>query len=349
MQTLMQRISECAERPGLSDVHVHSGCPVYLRVNGEMGLLSADVVSAREVWAFCERCMTPELKQRWLSEKSLDLGLECGGRRYRANFYFAAKQPAVVLRRLEKDAPTLQELAAPPAVGAALAASYGLILLTGATGSGKSTSLAAMVNHILSTRAAHVLTIEDPIEFRFRSQRSLVSQREVGVDASCFASALRAAFREDPDVILIGELRDFETISLALTAAETGHLVLATLHTASCAGAVSRVVDAFPVGSRGPACVQLADSLRMVVNQRLLPRAGGGGRVAAFEVLLANDAVRNLIRENKTYQLPGVIDTARAQGMVSMRAALTSLRAAGVIAGERTAESLPGGGSGAAA
>ncbi len=332
MRTLLQRVLECADRSGLSDIHLHSGCPIYLRVNGEMGLLSEELVTADEVWAFAEHCMTPELKQRWLDEKSLDFSVECGESRYRANFYFESKRPAAVLRKTENAAPTLKEIGMPPSVGEALTATHGLVLLTGATGSGKSTSLAAMVNHILDTRAVHVLTIEDPVEFRFRSRRSLISQREVGVDALCFVSALRAAFREDPNVILIGEMRDFETVSLALSAAETGHLVLATLHTASCTGAVSRIVDVFPIGSREQVRVQLADSLQMVVNQRLLRRADGNGRVAAFEVLLANDAVRNLIRENKVYQLPGVMDLARSQGMVPMHTALASLRVAGVIA-----------------
>ncbi len=331
MQVLLQKVSECTERLGLSDIHVHAGCPIYLRVNGQMALLSEDCAAADDVWAFAEHFMTSELKQRWLNEKSLDLGVEHDGCRYRANFYFESGQPAVALRKIEKRAPTLEELGMPPSVGPALAARHGLVLLTGATGAGKSTSLAAMVNHVLSTRAVHLLTIEDPVEFRFHSRRSLVSQREIGVDAVCFKSALRAAFREDPDLILIGEMRDVETISLALSAAETGHLVLATLHTSSCAGAVGRIVDAFPSGARDQVRTQLADGLQMVVNQRLLSRADGNGRVAAFEVLLANNAVRNLIRENKVHQLTGVIETAGSQGMISMRKALAALRAAGAV------------------
>ena len=337
MQVLLKKISECAEQPGLSDIHVHGGRPIYLRVNGQMSPLSEDCVAADDVRAFAERFMTPELKQRWLNEKSLDLGVEHDGYRYRANFYFESGRPAMTLRKIEDLVPALDDLGMPSSVGSTLAASHGLVLLTGATGAGKSTSLAAMVNHVVSTRAVHLLTIEDPIEFRFDSRRSLVSQREIGVDAVCFKSALRAAFREDPDLILIGEMRDLETISLALSAAETGHLVLATLHTSSCAGAVSRIVDAFPSRSRDQARVRLAEGLRMVINQRLLRRADGNGRVAAFEVLLASSAVRNLIRENKTYQLPGVIDTAGSQGMVSMRKALETLRAAGVVADEPSA------------
>ena len=325
---------------------MHSGSRIYLRVHGEMVVLSSRMSTESEVWEFCEQCMTPELKSRWFREKSLDFGIKCG-ERYRANFYFESRCPAVVLRRVGTAAPTFEKIGMPSCIRTILAAPHGLILLTGATGCGKSTSLAAMVNHVLSTRAVHVLTIEDPIEFRFRSQRSLISQREVGVDAPCFASALRAAFREDPDVILIGEMRDLETISLALTAAEAGHLVLATLHTSSCAGAVSRIVDAFPADSREQARVQLAGSLRMVVNQRLLPRIDQSGRVAAFEVLLANDAVHNLVRENKIHQLPGVIETARAQGMVSIRSSLMSLRAAGVIDNKWVEDSAPGSREGA--
>ena len=331
MKGLQQAILECADYSGLSDIHIHSDCPVYLRVNGQMRIFSRNAVAADELWAFTEHYLTSELKRLWLNKKSIDLSIECGNCRYRANFYFESKQPAVVLRKIAKIAPQLQDLGVPSSVNRALATSHGLILLTGATGSGKSTSLAAMVNHILSTRAIHLLTIEDPIEFFFHSQRSLVSQREVGIDVLCFASALRAAFREDPDVILIGEMRDLETISLALTAAETGHLVLATLHTANCVGTVNRIVDAFPAGSRDQARTQLADSLQMVVGQRLLNRVDRSGRVAAFEVLLASDAVRNLIRSNKTHQLQSVMDTSHAQGMVSMRVALESLQSSGVI------------------
>lgn len=330
MQVLLQTISKCSGRSGLSDIHVHGGRPIHLRVDGRVVLLSEDRVAEDDVWAFAEHFMTSELKRRWLHEKSLDLGVEHDGCRYRANFYFESGRPAVALRKLESRVPTLEELGMPPSVGSALAAPHGLVLLTGATGAGKSTSLAAMVNHVLSTRAVHLLTIEDPVEFRFRSRRSLVSQREIGVDAVCFKSALRAAFREDPDLILIGEMRDLETISLALSAAETGHLVLATLHTSSCAGAVGRIVDAFPSGARNQVRAQLAGSLQLIVNQRLLRRAGGG-RVAAFEVLLANSAVRNLIRENKAHQLPGVMDTAGSQGMISMSRALAALRAAGAV------------------
>ncbi len=296
-----------------------------------MCLCAGDNVSTDELWQFAEHCMTPELKQRWLRERSIDFSIECGGCRYRANFYFESTRPAVALRRLAKVVPDIEELGMPPAIQAALAIGDGLILLTGATGAGKSTSMAAMANHVLDIRAVHLLTIEDPIEFFFQSRRSLVTQREVGTDVPSFSSALRAAFREDPDVILIGEMRDPETIALALTTAETGHLVLATLHTSSCAGAVTRIVDIFPPQSRDQVRVQLAESLRIVVNQRLLERVDGDGRVAAFEVLSATDAVRNLIRENKIHQLRNVMDTACAQGMLSMRRALESLCAAGTI------------------
>ena len=331
VQTLVERIAEFFDHPGLSDVHLHADHPVYLRVEGRMRLCAGGDVGADELWRFAEHYMTPELKQRWLREKSIDFSIECGDCRYRANFYFESARPAVALRRLAKVAPSMEELGMPPAVGAALVAGNGLILLTGATGAGKSTSLAAMANHVLDIRAVHLLTIEDPVEFFFQSRRSLVSQREIGVDAPSFSSALRAAFREDPDVILIGEMRDPETVALALTTAETGHLVLATLHTSSCAGAVNRIVDISPSRSRDQVRTQLAESLRIVVNQRLLNRADGNGRVAAFEVLSATDAVRNLIRENKIHQLRNVMDTARAQGMCSMRGALASLCAAGVI------------------
>ena len=339
MSALLQRVCEYAAHPDVSDIHLRSDNRIYLRIDGEIRPEPADcMVSADELYLFVEHCMSIELKQRWLNDRSLDLGIELGGYRCRANFYFELNRPAAVLRIVSDEVPTLKAVGMPAVISDVLVTHHGLVLMSGATGAGKSTSLAAMVRHILDTRTVHILTIEDPVEFRFNSRRSLISQREVGSDVPCFAAALRAAVREDPDVILIGEMRDLETIELALSAAETGHLVLATLHTASCDGAISRIVDVFPAAAREQVRIQLANSLRMVVNQRLLRRSDKCGRVAAFEVLLANDAVRNLIRENKAYQLPSVMDTACAQGMVSMRSALAALRAAGLIDAEAETE-----------
>ena len=347
MQKLIEKITELSDRSGLSDVHLHGNHPVYLRSEGCMYRLSDDVVTADEIWHFAEYFMTPELKQRWLDEKSVDFSIQCENCRYRANFYFASAQPAAALRKLAVAAPNLEALGMPPVIKSALASANGLVLLTGATGSGKSTSLASMVDYILDIRAVHLITIEDPVEFFFQSRRSLVSQREVGSDAPSFSSALRASFREDPDVILIGEMRDPETIGLALTAAETGHLVLATLHTSSCVGAISRIIDVFSSEAKDQIRLQLAQSLRMVVNQRLLNRCDDGGRVAAFEVLFVTDATRNLIRENKGHQLHSLMDTSRAQGTTSMRAAIASLYTAGIIGKEQMNVELTsiGGGS----
>jgi len=204
-------------------------------------------------------------------------------------------------------------------------------LVTGPTGSGKSTSLAAVINRINEERSDHILTVEDPIEYVHHAKKSLVFQREVGQDAESFAQALKAALREDPDVILVGEMRDMETVSLALTAAETGHLVFGTLHTNGAASTVNRIIDVFPAAQQGQIRAQLAQSLRLVMTQRLLKRADGQGRIGAFEVMVCNHAVRSLIRESKIHQIEGVMQTSRGEGMVTMEAALEQLAAAGMI------------------
>jgi len=275
--------------------------------------------------------MGPAAAAAFAASGDMDLGFQAGDARYRINAFRQARGPAAVLRRIPGEAPTLASIGAPPALAGMVHREEGLVLVCGATGSGKSTTLAALVDAINRQRDAHIVTIEDPVEFVHASRRSLVSQREVGRDTADFSTALRAALREDPDVLLVGELRDLETVRLALTAAETGHLVLATLHARGAASAIDRIVGSFPQGERDLVRGALAASLALVVCQRLLPRAGGG-RVAAHEVLAATPAVVNLIRESRLAQLESAMQTGQSAGMQTLAQAIERLHAAGAVA-----------------
>ncbi|CAM7495601.1 Type IV pilus assembly protein PilT, pilus retraction ATPase [Citrobacter portucalensis] len=261
-------------------------------------------------------CWLNEQQQvQWQEQGQLDFAIAlAGSQRLRASAFVHQQGTSLALRLLPLDCPRLDDLQTPDVIPELLRSENGLILVTGATGSGKSTTLAAMVAYLNQHVAGHILTLEDPIEYRYTSQRCLIHQREVGVHCASFAAGLRGALREDPDVILLGELRDAETIRLALTAAETGHLVLATLHTRGAAQAIARLVDTFPAQEKDPVRNQLADSLRAVLSQKL-EEDKLGGRVALFELLVNTPAVGNLIREGKTHQLPGVIQTGQQTGM----------------------------------
>lgn len=261
-------------------------------------------------------CWLSEQQQvQWQEQGQIDFAIAlAGSQRLRASAFVHQQGTSLALRLLPLDCPRLDDLQTPDVIPELLRSENGLILVTGATGSGKSTTLAAMVEYLNQHVARHILTLEDPIEYRYTSQRCLIHQREVGVHCASFAAGLRGALREDPDVILLGELRDAETIRLALTAAETGHLVLATLHTRGAAQAIARLVDTFPAQEKDPVRNQLADSLRAVLSQKL-EEDKLGGRVALFELLVNTPAVGNLIREGKTHQLPGVIQTGQQTGM----------------------------------
>jgi twitching motility protein PilT len=225
----------------------------------------------------------------------------------------------------------MENLNLPPVLGDVVNVHNGLVLITGPTGSGKSTSLAAMIDRINNTRQANIITVEDPIEYIHTPKQSIISQREIGDNANSFASALRVALREDPDVILVGELRDLETISLALTAAETGHLVFGTLHTSGAPNTINRIIDVFPAEQQGQVRAQISTSLRLVMTQRLLKKADGSGRIGAFEVMIANTAVQNLIREGKIFQIPTVMQTGMSDGMVQLEKSIQSLVDSGVV------------------
>jgi len=245
--------------------------------------------------------------------------------RYRLNVYRQRGVPAIAIRLLRNTIPTLKELKMPDVLGKLAMLPRGLVLVTGPTGSGKSTTLAAMIDHINRNRSVHILTLEDPIEYIHTANKGMIHQREIHTDANDFASALRSALREDPDVILVGEMRDHETIALALTAAETGHLVLSTLHTTGAANTIDRIIDVFPPHQQGQIRTQLASSLQGVISQDLLPLEGGLGRIAAHEILLMTDAVANLIRENKIVQINSAIQTGMKLGMCTLDGSLVNL------------------------
>ncbi len=325
-----------AKEKNASDLHLTVGSPPKLRVNGEL----ADVpgwpaLSREDVHAMVYDILTDAQKARFEEQLDLDFSVELQNLgRFRVNVFHQRLGEGAVFRLIPSRIRSIPELGLPPVLEDLALRDRGLIVVTGPTGAGKSTTLAAMVDLINQRRTAHVITLEDPIEFVHTHKRSIVNQREVGMHARSFAAALRAALREDPDVILVGEMRDLETISLALTAAETGHLVLSTLHTSSAAQTVNRIIDVFPSHQQEQVRVQLAESLVGVVAQLLLPTADGVGRVPAVEVMVATPAVRNLIRENKVHQIPSAIQTGLKDGMQSLDQSLRHLLKTGRITAE---------------
>jgi twitching motility protein PilT len=329
---LQEKIEQYTQQYALSDFHIHADRPMSIRVDGKIVTFEEDQISAEALQTFVDHHLQlADMQSEFEQQKDADLAIEIGSYRYRANCYQTSKGVAIVMRKIEVDIPSMDQLGLPEIVEKISESENGLVLVTGPTGSGKSTSLAAMIDKINRTRQANIITIEDPIEFIHASQQSIVSQREVGRDTVSFSRALRASLREDPDVILVGEMRDLETIQLALTAAETGHLVFGTLHTNGAPSTINRIIDVFPPSQQDQVRAQLSQALRMVMTQRLHRKRGGRGRVASFEVMLLNNAVRNLIREQKVHQLHSVMQTARAEGMITMDASIQGLVAEGKI------------------
>jgi twitching motility protein PilT len=275
-------------------------------------------------------CSEEEIKI-FETKKELDCAIILGNLRFRANFYKTLNGSAAVLRRVETKIPLMDSLGLPPVLFELIDAHKGLVLVTGPTGSGKSTTLAAIINQINESRQANIITIEDPVEFIHKDKKSIVSQREVGKQTESFAKALKGALREDPDVILVGELRDLETIGMALTAAETGHLVFATLHTSGAPNTINRLIDVFPPEQQTQIKAQISESLKMVVTQKLFKKKDGSGRIAAFEVMVCNTAVKNLIREGKVFQIPGVMQTGQRDRMITMEKSIEGLIASKII------------------
>lgn len=318
-----------------SDLHLTVGVPPLVRVDGSLTALDYPILSPSDI-ASMLAAVTSETQQRRFQERGeLDFSYaEAGFSRFRVNAFRQRGSVAMVLRSIPEQVPSLTELGLPAVLQTLADMPRGLVLVTGPTGSGKSTTLAAMVDHINHHRACHIITLEDPIEYLHKHCRSIVNQREVGLDTASFATGLRAALREDPDVILVGEMRDAETIATAITAAETGHLVLSTLHTGDAAQTVERIIDVFPPHQQQQIRIQLALNLQGVVAQQLIPRCDRPGRVAAVEVLVVTPAVRNLVREGKTHQIAAVLQTGAKTGMQAMDAVLRNLWRSGVIAFE---------------
>ncbi len=315
----------------LSDLHFHENEPVSIRVDGVIQTFPEDILTASEMNQFIEQQLSKEQQIDFMQNLDADLAVEAGNIRFRVNLFKTSRGLAAVMRKIETQIPAFDVLGLPPVARDVIELENGLILVTGPTGSGKSTTLAAMIDRINRTRHEHIITIEDPIEFIHQNQKCVVSQREVKRDTLSFSSALRASLREDPDVILVGELRDLETIQLALTAAETGHLVFGTLHTSGAPNTINRIIDVFPPQQQDQVRAQLSQSLRLVMTQRLIKRKDAPGRIGAFEVMTCNPAVRNLIRENKVFQIPSVMQTARGEGMMTMESSLQQLVQSGQI------------------
>jgi len=318
---------------GASDLHLSVGTPPAIRVRGELERLEgAPVLTPEDTQQLLYRVLSTEQQKQLEIKRQIDTSHAVPGlARFRVNVYFQREALGAAFRVIPEELKTLEELNLPNSLAELAMQPRGLVLVTGPTGSGKSTTLAAMIDEVNRNRTDHILTIEDPIEFVHRHKRCIVNQREIGVDATSFAEALRAALRQDPDVILLGEMRDLETISTALTAAETGHLVFATLHTQSAPGTIDRVVDAFPAGQQDQVRIQLAATLEGIVTQALLPTADGAGRVPALEILFPDDAVRNLIRQSKVEQVYSVMQTGTARGMQTIEQSLADLTLRGVI------------------
>ena len=318
-----------SRRLGASDLHMTVGGAPMVRLDGYLQQLVATPVTAAQLAEFV--ALLPDYTRQLLERRGeVDCAWRWGSERYRLNIYRQRDQYAMAVRLLNNVVPECEALGMPPALQAVTELSQGLVLIVGPTGSGKTTTLAALVQRINATRAVHIVTLEDPIEYEYPAGQSLIHQREIGRDTTSFARGLRAALREDPDVILVGELRDSETMAIALTAAETGHLVLATLHTQDVTSSVNRIVDGLQQNQQLVRS-QLAESLAVVASQRLLARADGQGRVAAYEVLVATDAVRHLIREGQVHQLQSYLQTGARNGMVTMEESVKSLRRTGII------------------
>lgn len=315
-----------------SDLHLTVGVAPTIRVNGKLLILEEESLKPEDTEKYVSKILTQEEYERYNQVGEIDISYSVPRiGRYRINIYKQRGSDAIAIRRVGNVIPTLKSLKMPKIINDLTENKRGLILVTGPTGSGKSTTLAAMVNEINETRPEHIITLEDPIEYMHKHKKSVINQREIGKDSKNYSNALRAILREDPDVILIGEMRDFETIATAITAAETGHLVFSTLHTIGAAKTIDRIIDVFPSHQQQQIRVQLAAVLKGVISQQLLPMADGKGRVAALETMVTTPAIQNLIREGKTHQIQSSVQTGSKYGMKTMDMALVELYKSGTI------------------
>ena len=329
---MFEKLEELAKNnKKISDFHIRSGSPLAYRQTGEIIKVEEVMVTAQDLKDLLSmNCNEHELN-KFDKTHELDTSVTLSGLRFRANFYKTINGPACVCRRVESKIPDMDQFNLPQSLYDIVDFHKGLVLVTGPTGSGKSTTLAAIVNEINKTRTANIITVEDPVEFIHKDNKSIVSHREVGKQTETFAAALKAALREDPDVILVGEMRDLETISLALTASETGHLVFGTLHTSGAPSTINRIIDVFPPEQQEQIRAQISTSLKMVVTQRLLKTRDGMGRVGAFEIMKCTAPIQNLIREAKIHQIPSIMQTAVREGMITMEKSLEELAKSGKI------------------
>lgn len=315
-----------------SDLHLSAGSPPIIRASGTLKRVKGDALSSDDIRTMLYSVMSEEQRTEFERSMEIDFAIALGEKaRFRVNGFTTRLGASAVFRTIPTEIPKMSELGLPPILKRFAELEKGIVLVTGPTGSGKSTTLASMIDHINEHEAKHILTIEDPVEFFHSSKKSLINHREVGEDTFSFARALKSALREDPDVILVGEMRDYETISLALTAAETGHLVFGTLHSNSAPKTIDRIIDVFPSGDKEMVRAMLSSSLQGIVAQTLLRKPDGAGRVGAFEILVGTNAVRNLIRENQIPQMYSMMQTGSRYGMVTMEDAINDLLEAGLI------------------
>jgi twitching motility protein PilT len=309
-----------------SDIHFVSGEPTRFRIDGDLGPFDDNPISNETLSEMLFELISDEEKTRLFSHRNLDKSVSLKGiGNFRLNIFFTRNGLSAVMRSIPSQIPTIADLNLPSVISDLCQFDKGLVLVTGPTGSGKSTTLSSMINEINNTFKGHILTVEDPVEFVHQSKKCTINQREIGSSCLSFSDALKYALREDPDVILIGEMRDLETISLALTAAETGHLVFGTLHTRGAGASVDRIIDSFPSNQQPMIRAMLSESLRAVISQALFKRASGKGRVAAYEIMVVNHAISNLIREGKTFQIPNAIQVGKKEGMITMDQSILDL------------------------
>jgi twitching motility protein PilT len=331
----MTELLKFAIESGASDLHISAGEPPIFRIHGDVRRVEMESLTSEEVHTMIYDILNDQQRKTFEEKLELDFSIALGEYgRFRVNVFVQNRGEAAVLRAIPNKVMSFEELGLPQICKSIAASDKGLILITGPTGSGKSTTLATMVDYINTTFNKHIITIEDPIEFVHESKKCLVNQREVGEHTHSFANSLRSVLREDPDVVLVGEMRDLETISLALTAAETGHLVFATLHTSSAPKTIDRIVDVFPSGQQAQIRTMLSETLHSVVSQILLKRAGGQGRVPALEIMICTPAIKNLIREAKTSQIYSTLQTSQKIGMQTMEASIKNLLQKRVVSPE---------------
>ncbi|WP_315118046.1 type IV pilus twitching motility protein PilT [uncultured Clostridium sp.] len=317
-----------------SDLHITVGVSPVIRVNGALKNIGEDKLTPIETEKYVREILG-DLYEEYISKGEIDTSFSVAGLgRFRVNVFKQRGSDAAAIRVVGLKIPTIGELNLPPVISDLTNKQRGLVLVTGPTGSGKSTTLAAMINEINSSRAAHIVTLEDPIEYLHKHNKSIINQREIGKDSKSYANALKSVLREDPDVILVGEMRDLETISIALTAAETGHLVFSTLHTIGAAKTIDRIIDVFPPYQQQQIKIQLSAVLKGVISQQLIPRADGNGRIAAFEVMVSTHGIQNLIREGKTHQIESSIQTGGKYGMKTMDMSISEIIKKGLISKE---------------